>query len=177
MLEEIGWKPGPPDWMVLNTDDSVINRGRHAAAGGMLRDVHGRCHRAFTINLGACYITRAEMQGVLVGLSQVWTLGYQRVLAVCNSQAVIDLFHQEGYITHNHQAEVLAFRELMKCNWEVEIRHSYREGNHAADDLANQGLRAPLGLHLIHVSDSQLGHFLLYDSLSLTEPRTILSNS
>ncbi|CAN0924963.1 hypothetical protein LINGRAHAP2_LOCUS34484, partial [Linum grandiflorum] len=41
-----------------------------AATGGLLRDKFGRCHCAFTSNLGACSITRAEMQGLLTGLCQ-----------------------------------------------------------------------------------------------------------
>ncbi|CAN0926358.1 hypothetical protein LINGRAHAP2_LOCUS35296 [Linum grandiflorum] len=72
------------------------------------------------MQLDTCSITRAEMQGVLVGLSQAWSLGYQRVLALSDSQSIIDLFRQEGDITRNHQAEVLAFRELMKREWEID---------------------------------------------------------
>ncbi|CAN0896430.1 Putative ribonuclease H protein At1g65750 [Linum grandiflorum] len=60
--------------MTLNTDGSVLRNGNWAAAGGLLRDECGRCHDTFTINLGACSITRAEMHGLLTGLRQAWQL-------------------------------------------------------------------------------------------------------
>ncbi|CAN0923567.1 hypothetical protein LINGRAHAP2_LOCUS33641 [Linum grandiflorum] len=69
-LVEIGWQPGPTGWMTLNTDGSITNGGNKVAIGDLLKDEFGRCHSAFTTNLGTRSITRAEMQGLLTGLSQ-----------------------------------------------------------------------------------------------------------
>ncbi|CAN0920732.1 hypothetical protein LINGRAHAP2_LOCUS32213, partial [Linum grandiflorum] len=57
-------------WIILNTDGSVTGCGNKAATSGLLRDEFGRCHSAFTTNLGTCSITRPEMQGLLTGLRQ-----------------------------------------------------------------------------------------------------------
>ncbi|CAN1145340.1 Putative ribonuclease H protein At1g65750 [Linum perenne] len=65
---ELAWDPGPTGWMVLNTDGSVSSDRRRATAGGLLRDAEGRCTLAYTMNLGYCSITRAEMRGALRGL-------------------------------------------------------------------------------------------------------------
>ncbi|CAN0920871.1 hypothetical protein LINGRAHAP2_LOCUS32310 [Linum grandiflorum] len=59
------------------------------------------------------------------------------------------------------KSKLLAFRELLKRDLEIELRHSYREGNHAADHLANRGMHAPLGFHLIPIFDPQLRYFFL----------------
>ncbi|CAN0904227.1 Putative ribonuclease H protein At1g65750, partial [Linum grandiflorum] len=176
MEADFGWKPGPNGWMTLNSDGSVRERGSKASAGGLVRDAFGRCHAAFTLNLGSCSITRAEMRGLTTGLDVAWKLGCRKVVAFIDSQAALDLFLQEGDIHHTHQAEVLTFRELLSRDWEVVLKHTFREANQAADHLASIGDRFPLGRHSISVSDPTLGYFLLYDSLGLTEPRRILNN-
>ncbi|CAN1141941.1 hypothetical protein LINPERHAP1_LOCUS29270 [Linum perenne] len=60
---EIAWEPGPQDWVVLNTDGSVLPESRSATAGGLLRDSFGRCSKAFTVNLGRCSITQGSSEG------------------------------------------------------------------------------------------------------------------
>ncbi|CAN1793605.1 hypothetical protein LINPERHAP1_LOCUS20052, partial [Linum perenne] len=55
-------------------------------------------------------------------------------------------------------------------------KHTFREGNHAADFLADIGYDYPLGSHTISTSDSRLGHFLRYDCMGITELRSVLIN-
>ncbi|CAN1179533.1 hypothetical protein LINPERHAP1_LOCUS37949 [Linum perenne] len=66
----IAWDPGPPDWLVLNTDGSVITSSGTAAAGGLVRDEWGRCLLAFSSKVGSCSITRAELRGIATGLNE-----------------------------------------------------------------------------------------------------------
>ncbi|CAN1192283.1 hypothetical protein LINPERHAP2_LOCUS41473 [Linum perenne] len=58
----------------------------------------------------------------------------------------------------------------------IQINHTYREGNHAADFLPSTGYDYPLGSHTISISDSKLVYFLRYDCMGISEPRTILIN-
>ncbi|CAN1841568.1 Putative ribonuclease H protein At1g65750 [Linum perenne] len=67
----IAWDLGPPGWMVLNTDGSVITSSGAAAAGGLIRDELGRCRLAFSSNVGFYSITRAELRGIATGLKLV----------------------------------------------------------------------------------------------------------
>ncbi|CAN1782241.1 Putative ribonuclease H protein At1g65750 [Linum perenne] len=76
----LAWDPGPADWVTLNTDGSVDCGRRKASAGGLLRDSEGRCILAFTMNLGTCSITRAEMRGAIEGLKRTWEAGFRRVM-------------------------------------------------------------------------------------------------
>ncbi|CAN1152701.1 hypothetical protein LINPERHAP2_LOCUS18923 [Linum perenne] len=64
-------------------------------------------------------------------------------------------------INHHHALEVIQFRELQARSWEIRLRHTYREGNRAANFLANLGHQRPIGLHSIPVSDCNLGFHLL----------------
>ncbi|CAN1325252.1 Putative ribonuclease H protein At1g65750 [Linum perenne] len=69
---DVGWCPGPPQWHVLNTDGSVLPDSGRAAVGGVVRDELRRCKLAFSVNLGRCSITRAELRGIIVGLDIAW---------------------------------------------------------------------------------------------------------
>ncbi|CAN1141722.1 hypothetical protein LINPERHAP2_LOCUS12661 [Linum perenne] len=74
-MEDIKWALGPTNWLTLNVDGSVDRRNRKATAGGLIRDHEGRCLLAFTMNLGGCSITRAEMRGAIEGLTRAWNIG------------------------------------------------------------------------------------------------------
>ncbi|CAN0919129.1 Putative ribonuclease H protein At1g65750, partial [Linum grandiflorum] len=174
---DIRWKPGPEGWMTLNTDGSVQGRSSKASASGLLRDASGYFHAAFTHNLGSCSITRVEMCGLITGLETAWELGCRKVAAFIDSQAAMDRFLQQGDIHHTHQMEALTFRELLSRDWEVVLEHTFQEANQAVDHLASIGDNFPFGRHSIPILDPTLGHFLLYDSLGLTEPRHILNKS
>ncbi|CAN1168555.1 hypothetical protein LINPERHAP2_LOCUS27880 [Linum perenne] len=68
----ISWEPAPPEWFTLNSDGSVLLETWQAAVGGLLRDHFGRCLAAFTVKLGNCFITRAELKGVVSGMISPW---------------------------------------------------------------------------------------------------------
>ncbi|CAN1165414.1 Putative ribonuclease H protein At1g65750 [Linum perenne] len=153
----ISWKPGPEDWITLNTDGAVNQASRRATAGGLLRNEAGYCLMAFSANLGICSITRAEMRGAIIGLKIVWDLGFRRVEVQLDSAIAISLLSEEGNVTHHHRSEVLDFRELKGRDWIISFRHTYREGNKAVDHLASRGFSLPIGLHLIPTTDCNLG--------------------
>ncbi|CAN1128005.1 Putative ribonuclease H protein At1g65750 [Linum perenne] len=64
----IAWESGPPDWATVNTDGAVIQDSGRAAAGRLIRDSLGHCLTAFTMNIGRCSITRAELRAAIMGL-------------------------------------------------------------------------------------------------------------
>ncbi|CAN1148547.1 Putative ribonuclease H protein At1g65750 [Linum perenne] len=148
-----------------------------AAAGGLVRDANGRCLGAFTANLGTCSITRAEMRGAVLGLKLAWELDKRKVVLQVDSLAAIHLLQEKEDPLHQHAMEVYDFRELLSREWEVSVRHTYREGNHAADFLAGIGHGYPLGYSSFPISDPSLGYFLRYDCMRISEPRSIILNT
>ncbi|CAN1164336.1 Putative ribonuclease H protein At1g65750 [Linum perenne] len=128
------------------------------------------------MNLGACSITRAELRGAIEGLERTWTAGYRRVILQMDSMAAISLLRQVQDTSHQHGLEVICFQELCRRDWTVEIRHTYREENHATDFLANSGYLYPFGTHNFSIFDSNFGYFLRYDCLGIAEPRFVLIN-
>ncbi|CAN1125966.1 Putative ribonuclease H protein At1g65750 [Linum perenne] len=173
--ELIAWEPAPPEWVTLNSDGSVISASGQAAAGGLIRDHQGRCLAAFTLNLGKCSITRAELRGAVSGLQLAWEQGYRKIQLQLDSQCAVQLLQREGLEDHAHAATIMTATELLRRNWEVQILHVYRESNHAADFLANIGHSCPLGFHSIEQSDPNLYYWLLYDQLGVSEERLILN--
>ncbi|CAN1141919.1 Putative ribonuclease H protein At1g65750 [Linum perenne] len=171
----VSWEPGLAQWHVLNTDGSVLPQLGSAAAGGVLRDESGRGLAAFSANLGRCSITRAELRGIMIGLDVAWEVGIRKVAVQVDSKAAISLINEPGVPCQQHAAEVVAILKLLQPDWEVTIAHIYREGNKAADYLASIGHNLPLGTQSIPVSDCNLGYFLRYDCMGISEPRIIRS--
>ncbi|CAN1188299.1 Putative ribonuclease H protein At1g65750 [Linum perenne] len=172
---DIAWQAGRPGWITLNLDGSVVQR--RAAAGGIVRDNEGRGLLAYSMNLGICSITRAELRGALEGIKRAWEAGYQRVEIQSDSKAAIDiLIDNSAVISHSHAMEVLEFRDWLRRDWEIKIRHVYREANFAADYLASRGHSLPRGSHYFDLSDSRLAHLIRYDCMGISEPRMILIN-
>ncbi|CAN1264564.1 Putative ribonuclease H protein At1g65750 [Linum perenne] len=172
-LVDVAWDPGPPDWVVLNTDGSVMLTTGNAAAGGLLRTNLGRCIGAFSTNLGRCSITRAELRGIIGGLNLAWDAGARRVMVQVDSRAAVNLISKAGNPCHQHAGEVTLIHQLLNREWEVMISHIYREGNQAADYLADIGHGLPTGTHSINVMDSTLCYFLRRDCMGISEPRLI----
>ncbi|CAN1193402.1 Putative ribonuclease H protein At1g65750 [Linum perenne] len=160
--------------VTLNSDGSVL-RGK-AAAGGLFRDSDGRCLAAYAMNLGSCTITRAEIRGALEGIKRAWEAGYRKLEVQLDSKAVVAILSDRSLeITHGHALEVLEFREWMSRDWELNIRHVYREENFAADHLASRGHELPRGSHWIDPIDCRLAYFVRYDCMGLTVPRLIIN--
>ncbi|CAN1186113.1 Putative ribonuclease H protein At1g65750 [Linum perenne] len=173
---EIAWRPDLGGAVTLNSDGSANRIRGKATAGGLIRNAEGRCFLAYTMNLGSCSITRAEMRGAIEGLHRAWEAGFRNVVLQIDSVAVLSLFLNGNEERHQHVLEVARFREFRDRNWNLVIQHTYREGNKAADYLASIGYGYPIGSHTVLSSDCNLGHFLRYDILGITESRSIVIN-
>ncbi|CAN1155670.1 Putative ribonuclease H protein At1g65750 [Linum perenne] len=162
------------DWIIVNSDGSVLGSRGRAAAGGLLRDSTGRCIDAYAMNLGVCSITRAEIRGALEGISRAWAQGHKKVEVQLDSTAAIAiLLDTDSKIEHNHALEVFEFRDWIRKDWELRLKHVYREANQAADFLANFGHGLQRGCHSVAISDCNLAYHIRYDALGISEPRLV----
>ncbi|CAN1138504.1 Putative ribonuclease H protein At1g65750, partial [Linum perenne] len=173
----ISWEPAPPEWVTLNSDGFVLPETGQAAAGGLLRDHLGRCLVAFTVNLGNCSITRAELRGAVSGLQLAWDRGYRRVQLQLDSQCAVSLLQSRDHEDHAHAAILYHAYELLRRDWKVRISHVFRESNHVADHLANRGHYVSFGFHVVELSDPNLCYWLRYDQLGISEERLIMNES
>ncbi|CAN1179715.1 Putative ribonuclease H protein At1g65750, partial [Linum perenne] len=94
---------------VLNLDSFVINRGGSAAVGAAIRDDCSRCIAAYSINLGSCSITRAEIREAVDGMKIAWELGIRRLAIQVDSTCVIDILTDTSNSSHQHSRLVTLF--------------------------------------------------------------------
>ncbi|CAN1122620.1 Putative ribonuclease H protein At1g65750 [Linum perenne] len=143
----ISWILPPDDWLKINTDGSVTQPHSHAAAGGIIRNSQGRDLLAFSANLGSCSIMRAELRATEIDLEQAWTLGAKKVLLELDSLAVVQAIEEGLAWDTRHGPTLCQIRHLRNRDWQVNVRHCYREANRVADLLAHFGHCKPLGVH------------------------------
>ncbi|CAI0451814.1 unnamed protein product [Linum tenue] len=117
------------------------------------------------MNLGRCTITRAEIWGALRGLQMAWDSGHRRVELQLDSTTAISLLSPGSPTNHQHANLVIQFRELLGRDWEVVIRHIYREANFLADCLAHKGHLLYPGAFSVTCMDPDVERWLLYDSV------------
>ncbi|CAN0857262.1 Putative ribonuclease H protein At1g65750 [Linum grandiflorum] len=108
----IGWRPSDEGWFTLSTDESFRSPTKLAAAGGVIRTDTGRFVKAFTVNLGSCSITRAELRAIADGLQLAWTLGIRRIQVQSDSMAAIAILAKDSELGHQHATLVLHFKNF-----------------------------------------------------------------
>ncbi|CAN1121022.1 Putative ribonuclease H protein At1g65750, partial [Linum perenne] len=169
----IYWRAAPGPCFTLNTDGSVkINTG-DAVVGGCIRDEDGRVVQAFSANLGKCSITRAEITAIVLGLERAWEAGIRHVEVQTDSICVINLISGMEDLTNQHAAILGRFRSLRNRDWNVQVKHVYREANFLTDHLANNGHVLQLGAHNISVIDTEVNYWARYDLDGGVETRLV----
>ncbi|CAN1747579.1 Putative ribonuclease H protein At1g65750 [Linum perenne] len=112
-----------------------------------------------------------------MGLHIAWDRGLKKVELQVDALTILNLVEAECDPRHQHAMKFMEIRDLLRRDWEIRIRHVYREGNRAADFLAGIGFQFPLGYHLIPTSNVNLGFHLRYDCIGITEPRSVILNN
>ncbi|CAN0880857.1 hypothetical protein LINGRAHAP2_LOCUS13885 [Linum grandiflorum] len=67
----------------------------------------------------------------------------------------------------------MQYQELCKPQLEVTLTHFYREENCVADYLANLGHSFVLGFHIVDLPDRGMSHWLRYDVIGVSLPRSV----
>ncbi|CAN1766599.1 Putative ribonuclease H protein At1g65750 [Linum perenne] len=169
----VRWCAAEQPCVTINSDGSVIGRGRGAASGGCIRDGEGGILDAFACNLGRCSITRAELTGAVIGLERAWDIGARKVEIQMDSLCAISILEGGFNLEHQHAGQVLRFRQLRERDWTIRLTHIYREGNHLADYLANKGHSLAYGTHSIRPDDAMVLYWARYDFMGCEESRMI----
>ncbi|CAN1769908.1 Putative ribonuclease H protein At1g65750, partial [Linum perenne] len=109
------------------------------------------------------------------GLQLAWDWGYRKVQLQLDSRCAVSLLQSNGLEDHAHTSTIHSARYLIRRDWEVQIIHVHREGNHVADLLASRGHSLSVGFHCIKLSNPILSYWLLYDQFGGSEERLIIN--
>ncbi|KAG8473966.1 hypothetical protein CXB51_034054 [Gossypium anomalum] len=95
--------------------------------------------------------------GVYDGLKVAWKLGAGKVLLEVDNLAVVKVLGGSGDETELNVV-CRSIKEMLKRNWEVQVHHTYWEGNALAVVMANIAFSNPFGVQIynkkpVEVSD------------------------
>ena len=99
----------------------------------------------FSIKLGSCSKTEAEIWAVIYGLRMAWDQGIRRLVVEVDSSPVAKCLNtkEKGSSKTGNLMEVCI--QLIQQQQEVVIKHVYREANQVVDLLANLAMDHPIG--------------------------------
>lgn len=111
-----------------------------------------------------------------MGLELAIRMGISKVMLQMDNQAAILALQGSDDYGGECAHIVQHCRNLIINNsWEVLLRHVYREGNRAADWLANVGVMQNSRIELIQVPPLELGRILHEDLMGVARPRLVAS--
>ncbi|KAJ1416257.1 Ribonuclease H domain [Sesbania bispinosa] len=133
----VKWKAPLDDQIAINTDGSVNPHG--TGFGGLLRNAGGAWIKGFYGHLNNSDILCAELHAIWKGLELCWRLNFRNVLCLTDSLLAVELVQKGVDHYHLYATIIYEVRALLNRDWTVEVVHTLREGNQAADLLAKKG--------------------------------------
>lgn len=136
---QVDWLPPTCGWIKCNTDRAAKGSSGHAGGGRIFRGQNVAVLGCFSIYFGICNSVYAELRAAMYAIETASHRGLFPLWLECDSSFVVTAFSSPGLVPwklrtrwHNciHLTRSRGFR----------ISHIYREGNQAADKLANFGV-------------------------------------
>ena len=151
-------------WIKINFD-GLVAQNRKASCGGLLCHSQGEFLVRLSTNLGMCLISVVEIWGAYYRLFLAWDNGYRKVMLELDSSSAIALIHSD-FNPHHPYASVIGYvKHLLKREWIVEIKHTFRQANKVADHLAMLGHVAQLEVCFYEYPPADLASFLRDDAV------------
>ncbi|CAJ2647032.1 unnamed protein product [Trifolium pratense] len=170
----IGWKKPQEGWVKLNCDRAYKDSLELAGCGGLLRDSDGRWLTGYSRKIGTCDALGAEMWGMYLGMQIAWRQGFNNLQVESDSKMLVDMITGKARINGKPPTLVRRIQELLKLNWQVQINHTWREGNRCADWLANFSFSLnSFQIHVMKTRPSGISSLLFDDISGACMPRNI----
>jgi ribonuclease HI len=169
----VGWSPPGDGWVALNTDGAE-NSDHKYGCGGLMRGSSGEWLGGFAKGLGDCSIESAELWGAWEGLELAWNLGFKQVELRMDALNVVKMLNREKVVTSFGWNLCKRIWRLVELDWEVQIRHTYREGNICADSLAHMGSSFGNKVIFYESCPHQIRNFESANASGTTVPRLVI---
>lgn len=170
----IRWTPPHDGWYSLNVDGAAKGTPGPAGGGGIIRDHRGVFVSAFAASFGHCSAFMAEVKALSKGLELAKSLHIKKLLVQMDNlacvQALLNRTISRSECTHLLQD---CLTRIECPEWTVKLLHVYREGNRAADWLANHGAAHHIETYIFHNAPVELGRIISEDSRGVAIPRLV----
>ncbi|KAF7841449.1 ribonuclease H [Senna tora] len=132
----VTWKPPIKGWIKVITDGSYNHCINKLSCGAVIRNDKGEWLMGLAKPMGSGIALQPEICGIILGLEMAWKHGMKKVIMETDSTEAFD-FAQDFY-DKNHPLRFLAekIKEYKDKNWQVVLKHTFRETNRVADFLA-----------------------------------------
>lgn len=166
------WDKPPEGWIKLNTDGSL--KSHIAGGGGVIRDSQGQFIKGYREHYGHISILEAEVRAIATGIALCKSLKYGRVIVEADSLIAIQFCKCNIEMPWHVKYHVQFIKETSRT-MQVEFKHIWREGNQAADHMANLG-QSTNGKEIMEPKDIQkeLKTILVLDNNRLASLRKIV---
>ncbi|KAL5844206.1 hypothetical protein ACOSQ4_010164 [Xanthoceras sorbifolium] len=141
----LAWCPLPTNWVKLNVDGGMCNKGGLIYTGGVIRDANSCWLGGYSLNRGMGNVLDAEFWGLFEGLSYAWKAGFRNVLIESDFKSLVELLGKDEISNHPLLSIILRCKKMMNNDWNCHVRHVYRECNRLANDMAYLGHKMDLG--------------------------------
>ncbi|KAG6469540.1 hypothetical protein ZIOFF_070469 [Zingiber officinale] len=135
-VSAVHWRRPDDGWFKLNTDGCSRGNPGESSYGAIVRDHSGQVVVARQGVLGEGSNIRAELMAILRGLELCVDRQLSPIWLESDSLVALHIIRSSG-ISWEFREEILRIRRLVRQHG-VRCTHIYREGNAAADFLANQ---------------------------------------
>lgn len=125
----VSWKPPDEGVVVLNVDGSALSNPGQAGFGGLVRNSSGKFLLSFYGSLGVSDIMHAEVVALLRGIMLCWEAGYRAVVCYTDSLNMVKMVTDRVPIYHREANKLQLIKACLARDWNVQIYHSWREGN------------------------------------------------
>lgn len=159
---------------VLNCDGAAKGSPGPAGGGAIIRNQQGTHVSSLAANFGHCTAFKAELFALLNGLKLAGNLKIKALEVQLDSQACVQVM-QDTSPAMGECAHVINDCRSMLNNpeWRVTVVHIYREGNRAADWLANFGVAQNVRFHMFQSVPLELSRILDEDIRGVAFPRQV----
>ena len=135
----IKWNTQPEPFIKLNIDGNSLGNPGLASASELLRNSSGDWISIFSLHMGITSNNIAELGAVHQGLLLAWNLGFKFIHLEIDSMRVLSRLTNTNDIPPIINPILCDCRNLMECDWTIQVYHIFREANGYADALAKRG--------------------------------------
>lgn len=129
---------------------------------------------ALAASFGSCCAFKAEIMALHRGLELARSLRIGKLMVQLDSLSCVQTIQSTTPSSGECAHVIDSCRSLINdSQWEVRVSHVYREGNRAADWLANLGETHPHGIVILEETPLALRRILIEDIQGVAVPRLI----